>query len=84
MFGFQFKYLIMNYQDALREVNNKPNSSFIHEDVEYIWLVVPKTPNYLEKYAKDCLTTSEVFFNETSQRYALDKEFMPFAVRRVL
>ena len=74
----------MNYKDALKEVNSKPSSSFTHENVEYIWLVVPKTPEYLEKYAKDCLTTSEAFFNETSQRYALDKEFMPFAVRRVL
>jgi hypothetical protein len=74
----------MTYKEALKEVESKPNSSFIFEDVEYIWMVVPKSPEHLEKYAKDCLTTSEVFFNETSQRYALDEEFIPFAVRRLL
>lgn len=83
MFVLHFKPFIMEYRDALKEVNNKTSPSFIHEDIEYIWMVVPKTPEYLEKYAKDCLTTSETFFNDTSKRYALDEKFMPFAVWRI-
>lgn len=74
----------MTYTDAVIEKNSKETATFFHEGVEYIWMVVPKTPKYLEEYAKDCITTSETFFDDTAKRYAKDSEFMTFGVRRIL
>ena len=71
----------MTYQEAINEKEQKTETTFFHEGVNYVWMVVPKNPRYLEEYAKDCLTTSETFFDETSKRYAKDNQFMTFAVR---
>ena len=71
----------MSYQDALDLKNSKKENPFFKDGIEYVWMVIPLTEVYFGEYAKDCLTTSEVFFDETAKRYAKDNLFDIFGVR---
>nr|WP_315221454.1 hypothetical protein [uncultured Flavobacterium sp.] len=70
----------MTYEEAFNDKNSR-EIMFTSNGIKYVWMVVPKTEKYFEEYSKDCLTTSETFFDDTAIRYAKDGLFKVFGVK---
>jgi hypothetical protein len=72
----------MKYQDALALKNSKKENPFFKDGIEYVWMVVPKTKEYLAKYAEDSLNHPDrIFFDEDAIEYAKDGLFTIFGVK---
>lgn len=71
----------MTYDEALSLKNSQSSDTFFKDGVEYIWMVVPKTPKYLEEYAKEVIENGKVFEDKDSIIYAKDNLFMIFGVK---
>ena len=72
----------MNYQEALDLKNSKNPNPFFKNGIEYVWMVVPKTKEYLEDYSKYILENPDkTFFDEDAKPYAKDDLFDIFGVK---
>lgn len=71
----------MNYQDALNLKNSKKENPFWKNGIEYVWMVVPSNPIYLEEYAKDYFIKDDLVEDQTAKKYAKDELYDIHALR---
>ena len=72
----------MDYQEALDLKNSKNPNPFFKNGIEYVWMVVPKTEEYFNNYAKDNLENpTKTFFDDDAIEYAKDGLFTIFGVK---
>lgn len=72
----------MDYEGALKLKNSQKENPFFKDGVEYVWMVVPETDEYFNKYAEDNLNYPDrVFLDKDAIEYAKDGLFKIFGVR---